>query len=83
MPTHIPASYSHLEIIRHNVGFRPERDDGFPRVEAEVNKDGLAVVHCYGMKGGYVFGFGVSLKVRELVLGLVQKVAEPSERARL
>ena len=72
LPAHVPAKYEDLQIIRHNVGFRPERDDGFPRVEAETTADGLRVVHCYGMKGGYVFGFGVSLKVSELVMDMVR-----------
>ena len=83
MPDHIPARYEDLEIVRHNVGFRPEREEGLPRVEAETTKDGLSVVHCYGPKGGYVFGFGMSLKVKELVLDLVESQKEPKERARL
>jgi D-amino-acid oxidase len=38
-----------LDIVSHNVGFRPSREGG-PRLEAEVMDVGL-VVHNYGILG--------------------------------
>lgn len=81
MPNFIPARFEELKIVRHNVGFRPETD-GAVRVEAEV-KNGMDVVHVYGMLGGYVYGFGVSLEVSSLVQGLIKKKFSPTESARL
>ncbi|KAF6822734.1 putative FAD dependent oxidoreductase [Colletotrichum plurivorum] len=55
-----------VEIIRHNVGFRPARMGGV-RVEKE-RIGGQNVVHAYGVGGGgYVFSFGVARAAGALV----------------
>jgi D-amino-acid oxidase len=60
-----------LDVISHNVGFRPARDGGV-RVEGEIlrNADGstVQVFHNYGHGGsGYQMSYGCSAKVVELV----------------
>ncbi|TYJ52646.1 hypothetical protein B9479_006738 [Cryptococcus floricola] len=66
LPKHIPASFSDLEIIRDQVGFRPQRN-GSVRLEAEQKK-GFKVVHAYGVSGGgFVYSWGVAAEVAKVV----------------
>ncbi|WVQ83731.1 hypothetical protein IAT38_005875 [Cryptococcus sp. DSM 104549] len=66
LPEFIPEKFEDLQIIRDQVGFRPERKDSV-RVEHQ-NLDGLTVVHAYGVSGGgYVYSHGVAAAVSELV----------------
>lgn len=67
-----------LDVISHNVGFRPVREGGV-RVERESlhNADGSAVqvVHNYGHGGGgYQMSYGCSVKVVELVNDYIQQL---------
>ena len=56
----------HLDIIRHGVGLRPEREGG-PRIEKE-KIDGTWVVHNYGHGGsGYESSYGCSQVAVKLV----------------
>ncbi|OJJ97615.1 hypothetical protein ASPACDRAFT_53763 [Aspergillus aculeatus ATCC 16872] len=57
------------------VAFRPGRKGGY-RLEAEGD-----VVHAYGFAGlGYIFSYGVALKVRELVDSIVRQDEVPRSR---
>ncbi|KAJ5104002.1 nucleotide-binding domain-containing protein [Penicillium argentinense] len=57
------------------VAFRPGRKGGY-RLEAEGN-----TVHAYGFAGlGYIFSYGVALKVRELVDSVINKGKSPRSR---
>jgi hypothetical protein len=50
------------DVEKDIVAFRPGRKGGY-RLEAEGS-----IVHAYGFAGlGYIFSYGVALKVRELV----------------
>jgi len=68
-------------VIRHNVGFRPERG-GVIRCEAEVQK-GRKIVHAYGMMGGYVYSWGLAEQVKKLVDELVNDSLEGWVQAKL
>lgn len=58
------------------VAFRPGRKGGY-RLEIEGD-----TVHAYGFAGlGYIFSYGVALKVRELVDSVTSK--QPSQKSRL
>lgn len=59
-----------LQVVRHQVGFRPFRMGG-PRVEKETLHDALGelrIVHCYGAGG---FGFQASYGMADSVTKLV------------
>lgn len=58
----------HLDIIRHNVGFRPHRNGG-TRVERETIK-GVKVVHNYGHGG---FGYQSSYGCAKAAVALVEE----------
>ncbi|CAI9630314.1 unnamed protein product [Alternaria burnsii] len=65
-----------LQIIAKNVGLRPSRKGG-PRIETEMGKWKVPVVHCYGHAGaGYQSSWGSA----ERVLELVQKTQAPSSK---
>ncbi|CAN9205486.1 unnamed protein product [Alternaria alternata] len=65
-----------LQIIAKNVGLRPSRKGG-PRIETEMGKWKVPVVHCYGHSGaGYQSSWGTA----ERVLELVQKTQAPSSK---
>ncbi|WVQ83330.1 hypothetical protein IAT38_005469 [Cryptococcus sp. DSM 104549] len=67
LPEHVPAKFEDLEIIRDQVGFRPEREDRV-RVEKEVLPSGIKTVHAYGLTGGgYVYSWGMASAVTKLV----------------
>jgi len=65
------AGIEALQVVRHQVGFRPFRMGG-PRVEREVLHDDalgeLRIVHCYGAGG---FGFQASYGLADSVTKLV------------
>jgi D-amino-acid oxidase len=72
-PSLVPqgASVEALRVIRHQVGWRPEREGG-PRIEREVIPDDelgpLKVVHAYGTAGfGYQSSYGVATLAVDLV----------------
>jgi hypothetical protein len=66
LPKYIPPTLDEMDIIRHQVGIRPEREGG-PRVEAETLPSGLRVVHTYGLTGGgYLYSFGMAKEVKKL-----------------
>lgn len=57
------------------VAFRPGRKGGY-RLEVEGNTD-----HAYGFAGlGYIFSYGVALRVRELVESLTKGDLTPRSR---
>lgn len=66
-----------LDVIRHNVGLRPLREEG-PRVEREKIDD-VWVVHQYGHGGyGYQASYGSAyeaLKLVEEAIGLKEVAA--------
>ncbi|KAI4909921.1 hypothetical protein J4E85_011418 [Alternaria conjuncta] len=65
-----------LQVIGRNVGLRPSRKGG-PRIETEMGKWKVPVVHCYGHAGaGYQSSWGTA----ERVLELVQKMLTPSSK---
>ncbi|KAL1795272.1 hypothetical protein ACET3X_007088 [Alternaria dauci] len=65
-----------LQVIAKNVGLRPSRKGG-PRIETEMGKWDVPVVHCYGHAGaGYQSSWGTA----ERVLELVQKMQAPSPK---
>ncbi|KNG48846.1 d-amino acid [Stemphylium lycopersici] len=65
-----------LQVIGRNVGLRPTRKGGV-RIETEVGKWAVPVVHCYGHAGaGYQSSWGTA----ERVLELVQNILAPSSR---
>ncbi|GAB1208181.1 hypothetical protein APSETT445_006922 [Aspergillus pseudonomiae] len=56
------------DVQKDIVAFRPGRKGGY-RLEAEGD-----IVHAYGFAGlGYIFSYGVALKVRKLVDSVVEK----------
>ena len=58
--------FEHLDVIRHNVGFRPSREGG-PRVERETI-GGVRVVHNYGHGGyGYQMSYACAASAAQLV----------------
>ncbi|KAE8359616.1 nucleotide-binding domain-containing protein [Aspergillus caelatus] len=63
------------DVQKDIVAFRPGRKGGY-RLEAEDD-----VVHAYGFAGlGYIFSYGVALKVRELIDSIVDKDRAPRSR---
>ncbi|KAE8152932.1 hypothetical protein BDV25DRAFT_150183 [Aspergillus avenaceus] len=63
------------DVQKDIVAFRPGRKGGY-RLEAEGD-----IVHAYGFAGlGYIFSYGVALKVRELVDSVVHKGRVPRSR---
>ncbi|ETS84914.1 hypothetical protein PFICI_02939 [Pestalotiopsis fici W106-1] len=65
------AGIEALRVIRHQVGWRPHRENG-PRVEQETISDHqfgqLHVVHAYGLGGfGFQSSYGVAAEVVDLV----------------
>ncbi|PYI27230.1 nucleotide-binding domain-containing protein [Aspergillus indologenus CBS 114.80] len=63
------------DVQKDIVAFRPGRKGGF-RLEAEGD-----VVHAYGFAGlGYIFSYGVAMKVRELVDSIVKQDGAPRSR---
>lgn len=64
------------DIQKDIVAFRPGRKGGY-RLEPEGQ-----TIHAYGFAGlGYIFSYGVAMKVRELIDAVVQK--EKASRSRL
>ncbi|KAJ9475691.1 D-amino acid oxidase [Pseudozyma hubeiensis] len=62
-------TWKDIEVISHNVGLRPARENG-ARVELETLKSGLTVVHSYGIgPAGYQASFGIAKEVADLVDG--------------
>lgn len=56
-----------IEVLRHNVGLRPSRDQG-PRLEAEKIAGKGTVVHAYGIgPAGYQASWGMAKEVLRLV----------------
>lgn len=75
-----PGSFDSVDLnddnIKNIVAFRPGRKGGY-RLEAEGK-----VVHAYGFGSlGYIYSYGVALKVRDLVKSLAQ--AKTTYRSRL
>ena len=72
------AGIEALDVIRHEVGFRPHREGG-PRIEKEVMDDAhlgaLKVVHSYGASG---FGYQSSYGMANTVVTLVQEFLNPA-----
>ncbi|ORY30194.1 hypothetical protein BCR39DRAFT_153271 [Naematelia encephala] len=83
LPEYIPEKFEDLEIVRDQVGFRPEREDSV-RVERELLPSGQKAVHAYGAffivfscarwligegltGGGYVYSWGMAAEVARLV----------------
>ncbi|RAH43031.1 FAD-dependent oxidoreductase [Aspergillus brunneoviolaceus CBS 621.78] len=63
------------DVQKDIVAFRPGRKGGY-RLEVEGD-----VVHAYGFAGlGYIFSYGVALKVRELVDSIVWQDEVPRSR---
>ncbi|PYI19564.1 nucleotide-binding domain-containing protein [Aspergillus japonicus CBS 114.51] len=63
------------DVQKDIVAFRPGRKGGY-RLEAEGD-----VVHAYGFAGlGYIFSYGVAMKVRELVDSIVKQDEAPRSR---
>ncbi|CBQ69534.1 related to D-amino-acid oxidase [Sporisorium reilianum SRZ2] len=73
-------TWREIDVISHNVGLRPGRDNG-ARVELEhiQPKDGaarLTVVHSYGIgPAGYQASFGIAKEVADLVDGHLARQA--------
>jgi glycine/D-amino acid oxidase-like deaminating enzyme len=69
LPKYVPPTLEEIDLVKHQVGIRPEREGG-PRVEAEVLPSGLRVVHTYGLTGGgYLYSFGMAKEVKKLADG--------------
>lgn len=65
------AGIEGLDIIRHQIGFRPHRNGG-ARVDVEESGDDTTdqatVVHAYGVGGwGYQLSYGVANRVARMV----------------
>ena len=62
-----------LQVIRHQIGFRPVREGG-PRIEREVINDPtlgvLNIVHCYGAGR---FGFQASYGMADLAVEILER----------
>ncbi|ENI03985.1 hypothetical protein COCC4DRAFT_171670 [Bipolaris maydis ATCC 48331] len=65
-----------VQVLAKNVGLRPSRKGGV-RIETEVGKWKVPVVHCYGHAGA---GYQASWGSAERVLELVKKVLEPGAK---
>ncbi|EMD59743.1 hypothetical protein COCSADRAFT_100696 [Bipolaris sorokiniana ND90Pr] len=65
-----------VQVLARNVGLRPSRKGGM-RIETEVGKWKVPIVHCYGHAGA---GYQASWGSAERVLELVQKVLAPSAK---
>lgn len=63
-------TWREIDVISHNVGLRPGRDNG-ARVELErIDGGKLTVVHSYGIgPAGYQASFGIAKEVADLVDG--------------
>lgn len=73
LPKYVPPTLAEVDIIKHQVGIRPEREGG-PRVEAETLPSGLRVVHTYGLTGGgYLYSFGMAKEVMKLADGFTER----------
>lgn len=68
-------TWREIDVVSHNVGLRPARENG-ARVELEhIKKEGgaLTVVHSYGIgPAGYQASFGIAKEVADLVDGHVK-----------
>ncbi|XP_014552911.1 hypothetical protein COCVIDRAFT_40963 [Bipolaris victoriae FI3] len=65
-----------VQVLAKNVGLRPSRKGGM-RIETEVGKWKVPVVHCYGHAGA---GYQASWGSAERVLELVQKILAPGAK---